>query len=138
MFSNFKRLSFKHKNNKLWYYFHNYLRQYYPLSLFTNKLKSELKRIHDYDSDYIFKRVNYYNQLNELHTLSSGAKALSEIKLGKKQKTYYFDFFEFTRYFNSKLIDIKTFESSPMKLGFLSNFHCNVENDHLNNYNNYK
>jgi len=103
MFSNFKRLSFKHKNNKLWYYFHNYLRQYYPLSLFTNKLKSELKRIHDYDSDYIFKRVNYYNQLNELHTLSSGAKALSEIKLGKKQKTYYFDFFEFTRYFNSKL-----------------------------------
>lgn len=103
MFSNFKRLSFKHKNNKLWYYFHNYLRQYYPLSFFTNKLESELKRIHEYDSDYIFNRVNYYNQLNELHTLSSEAKVLHEIKPGKKHKTYYFDFFEYTRYFNSNL-----------------------------------
>lgn len=103
MFSNFKRLSFKHKNNKFWYYLHNYIRQYYPLFLFRSKLKSEFERIKELTSANIIKRVNYYNRLNELHTLSSNAKTLREFKLGKKNKTYYFDIFEFTRYFNKNL-----------------------------------
>ncbi|MDR3653261.1 MAG: glycosyl transferase family 90 [Paludibacter sp.] len=103
MFSNFKRLSFRHKNNKLWYYFHNYLRRYYPLAIFRAKLKSKLEEIKHFDSEYIYKRVNYYNRLDNPQILSSNSKSLSELKLGKKDKTYYFDSFEFIRYFNQKL-----------------------------------
>ena len=70
--------------------------------LFRCKLRSKLGRKQEFDSYYIIKRVNYYNRLNELHSLSSKTKTLSEFKLGKKN-TYYFDIFEFTRYFNKNL-----------------------------------
>jgi len=103
MFSNFKRLSFKHKNNKPWYYFHNYLRQYFPQTLFSSNLENRLGLIQKFDTDYILKRVNYYNQLNEIRILPSETKTLSEFKLGKKEKTYYFDSFEYTRFFNRSL-----------------------------------
>jgi len=103
MFSEFKRLSFRHKNNKFWYYLHNFLRLYYPSCLFTSKLESKLRRIKDFESDSIIQRVNYYNRLNEVHILPSSAITLHEFKLGKKNKTYYFDIVEFTRYFNKSL-----------------------------------
>ncbi len=103
MFSDFKRLSFKHKNNKFWYYLHNYLRLYYPSYLFRSLLKSKLRTIKDFESETIIQRVNYYNRLNESHTLSANATTLHDFKLGKKNKTYYFDIVEFTRYFNKNL-----------------------------------
>jgi len=103
MFSNLKRLSFKHKNNKFWYYLHNYIRQFYPLFLFRSKLKSKLGSVPMFNFEYINQRVRYYNQLDEFKSLFSEAKSLKEIKLEKKNKTYYFDSYEFTRFFNKNL-----------------------------------
>jgi hypothetical protein len=103
MFSNLKRLSFRHKNNKAWYYAVNYTRQYFPNSIFQRRLETKLASIKDFDATYIQERVNYYNRLNTVTRLSAKIQPISELKLGKKYKVYFFDAFEFTRYFNQNL-----------------------------------
>lgn len=105
MFIDFKRMSFKHKNNKPWYYVRNYCRQYVPMALYRAALKHRLAGFDKLDTagqEYILKRVNYYNKLNKA-TLSAAVPPLSSLKLEKKQKVYFFDAFEFTRYFNPAL-----------------------------------
>lgn len=105
MFIDFKRMSFKHKNNKPWYYIRNYCRQYLPLALYRAALKRRLAEFDKLDADeqeYILNRVNYYNKLDNAR-LSDEVQPLSSLKLGKKQKVYFFDAFEFLRYFNPAL-----------------------------------
>jgi hypothetical protein len=103
MFSNFKRLSFRHKNNKAWYYIKNHIRQYVPTSFFERKLQKKLAEIDNFDKEYIYKRVNYYNKLEKVTPLSNKAIALSELKQGDNSKVYFFDAYEFIRYFTQKL-----------------------------------
>jgi hypothetical protein len=103
MFSNFKRLSFRHKNNKQWYYILNYTRLFLPLSFFQKRLAEKLASIKVHDADYIRKRVDYYNRLEILCKVSTSAIRLSDFKLAKNQKTYFFDCHEYTRYFNPQL-----------------------------------
>lgn len=103
MFSDFKRISFRHKNNKPWYYFHNYLRLLYPTILFQKNLKKKIAELKLYDTNYIQKRVDYYNRLNTKQILSANALKIADLKLGKKDKTYFFDTKEYTRYFNPQL-----------------------------------
>lgn len=93
----------KHKNNKVLYYTINFARQLYPGMLFRSRLSRKLSAIKHYDTDYIKKRLNYYNKLSQKVELTGNAKPLSEFKLGKKLKTYFFDCFEFTRYYSRKL-----------------------------------
>jgi len=103
MFSNLKRLSFRHKNNKAWYYTVNYSRQYFPSSIFQSRLKEKLASSKNFDAAYIENRVNYYNRLHETTALSGKVQSLSDLKLGKKFKVYFFDSFEYIRYFNQNL-----------------------------------
>jgi len=103
MFSNFKRLSFRHKNNKAWYYVKNYVRQYIPSVIYERKLQRKLAEINNFDREYIEKRVNYYNKLEKTTPLSEKSIALSEHKLRDEFKVYFFDTYEFTRYFSRKL-----------------------------------
>ncbi|MFM2290482.1 MAG: hypothetical protein RIS29_295 [Bacteroidota bacterium] len=107
----FKRMSFRHKNNKPLYYTRNYIRQYLPIQFYQARLQRLLAgfdRLDKAEQDYIQKRVDYYNRLSSA-TLSDKAQPLSELKLGKKQKVYFFDAFEFTRYFKSTLKAIFVF-----------------------------
>jgi len=103
MFSNLKRLSFRHKNNKAWYYAVNYSRQYFPNSIFQNRLKKKLASSTNFDGTYVQKRVDYYNRLHETTALSDKVQSLSDLQLGKKFKVYFFDSFEYIRYFNQNL-----------------------------------
>jgi hypothetical protein len=103
MFSNFKRLSFKHKNNKFSYYLKGNIRRYLPSFFFRNRLERIFSDINKFDSCYIQKRVDYYNQLEENSLLSENVLPISKLKLGKKLKTYFFDSYEYIRYFNPKL-----------------------------------
>ncbi len=57
----------------------------------------------DFDIDDIRQRVNYYNKLDEQINLSDDVKYLSDFKLRKKHKVYFFDSYEYTRYFNPSL-----------------------------------
>ena len=101
--SKLKQLSFKHQNNKIWYYFLNNLRRLFPSFIFRNRLKNKLKSLNEFDVNYIQKRVDYYNGLKDGTTLPSNTPELSQLKLGKKLKVYYFDSHEYTRFFNPQL-----------------------------------
>ncbi|MDP4202768.1 MAG: glycosyl transferase family 90 [Bacteroidota bacterium] len=103
MFEDIKRISFRHKNNKPWYYLRNNLRRFYPSCIFQYRLNGKLIDFGGLDGEYIKQRVDYYNRLVEKTGLSSDAPTLSQFKLGEKQKTYFFDSFEYTRYFSQKL-----------------------------------
>lgn len=103
MFVNIKRASFKHKNNKPWYYIKNYIRQYLPLSGYQRKLNRKLLLLDKFDTEYVESRVNYYNRLTQTTKLPSCAVRLSNFKLEGRPKVYYFDAFEYTRYFNQNL-----------------------------------
>ena len=102
----FKRLSFRNKNNKFLYYFKNYLNQLIPSLFFQKKLHFKLNKFEELTSNEkqeLLSRLNYYNQLKEKYILSQDAQKLSEIKLQKNHKTYYFDLNEYGRYFNQHL-----------------------------------
>ena len=99
----FKKLSWKHKNNKFYYYILNFVRQLIPSKIYQLRLEKELATLKYYDIDYIKKRVNYYNKLNVNINLSDEAKSLRAFKMKKKHKTYFFDSYEYTRYFNPNL-----------------------------------
>jgi hypothetical protein len=74
-----------------------------PSIIFQAKLKHKLSEINKFDSEYVQKRVDYYNKLDKVCELSTSVSPISELKLGKKDKTYFFDTYEYTRYFNPKL-----------------------------------
>jgi len=99
----FKKLSTKHKNNKFWYYFKNFVRQLFPGKIYQLSLDKRLATINDFDIEYIKKRLNYYNKLDEKVILSDEVKILSNFKNRKKHRTYFFDSFEFTRFFTPNL-----------------------------------
>ena len=52
-----KQLSFKHQNNKAWYYFLNNLRRFFPSIIFRNRLERKLRSLKEFDVEYIQKRV---------------------------------------------------------------------------------
>ncbi len=99
MMHKLKKFSTKHKNNRVWYYFKNFVRQIFPRTIYTSKLNKILDSIKEYDHDYIRKRLNYYNKLDEIVILSDNVESLKEFKPKKKNKTYFFDTFEYSRYF---------------------------------------
>jgi len=113
------KFSTKHKNSKFLYYFKNFTRQLFPSILFQSRLNSKLESLGEFDLDYIGKRVNYYNKLNEQVTLSDEVKSLANFKLKKKHKVYFFDNYEYTRYFSPKLKaafkfgDVTTVQEEP-------------------------
>lgn len=98
-----KRASFKHKNNKLNYYISNYYRQITPRFIFQRKLDHKLSQLKSLDQEYIYQRVDYYNKLENKACLPGNAIKLSEFKLENHQKTYFFDTYEYSRYFANDL-----------------------------------
>lgn len=92
------------KNPKFVYYACCYMRRVFPKCLFRFFLKYTLKGAEERDDyAYILQRVNYYNRLTgedkqDLNRLTK----LSEQKPGK-QKVYYFDTAEYTRWFPQNL-----------------------------------
>ncbi|SFW65751.1 glycosyl transferase family 90 [Cellulophaga fucicola] len=101
-----KRLSYKHKNNKLIYYSKNYLRQLIPSKFYQSKLDAKLNLINTLtpaELEQITYRVNYYNKLESTFDLSSESKALEELQLKKGKKEYFFDVYEYGRYFKQSL-----------------------------------
>ena len=102
-FSSLKRLSFKHKNNKFFFYIAGYSRLFVPNWLYFLRLDKELLRIKQYDVDYINGRVEYYNKLDGSYVMPQDVDRLSDLKLGKKLKAYFFDTYRYSRFFRSKL-----------------------------------
>jgi len=99
-----KALSGKHKNNKLLYYSKSFARQALPMKLYQSRLEKRLSTLDNYDEQYIKSRLNYYNKLDCKTVLSESVIHLSDFNVPKKNKTYYFDTYEYSRFFS---IDFK-------------------------------
>jgi len=97
-----QKLSYKHKNNKFLYYSLNYLQQLLPNFLFRSRLHKKLEALKDFNQVYIKQRVNYYNKLSNNRPLSSGTE-VGRLKLTDKFKVYFFDTYEYLRYFGAHL-----------------------------------
>ena len=95
-----KRVSYKHKNNKMLYYLVNYIRQVIPSTFYQKKLAQKTHSKQQLSG--ILKRVAYYNKLSNTITLKNPV-LLSEIKTVPGSKVYFFDLYQYSRYFNQKL-----------------------------------
>ena len=95
-----KRVSYKHKNNKILYYLVNYIRQFIPSTFYQKKLAQKTHSKQQLSG--ILKRVAYYNKLSNTITLKNPV-LLSDIKTVPGSKVYFFDLYQYSRYFNQKL-----------------------------------
>jgi hypothetical protein len=93
----------KYKNSRPVYYFRAILRELLPDYLCQIQLRSKLKKRTDFDIEYIQKRVNYYNKLENCKPPFNFQVQLSEYKIPPKIRAYYFDSYEYTRYFSKTL-----------------------------------
>ncbi|MBX2962818.1 MAG: lipopolysaccharide A protein [Cyclobacteriaceae bacterium] len=98
-----KKLFRYHKNIKVFYYAGCIWREIYPHSLCRKILEKKLKSLSQYDLEYMKYRLGYYNKLTENSSLGSNAIPLTELKLPKRKRVYYFDTIEFTRFFANHL-----------------------------------
>ena len=93
----------KYKNNRPVYYLKAILRELFPDFFCRIQLKSKLKRQADFDTLYIQRRVNYYNKLENCKPPFNFQVQLSEFKIPPKIRAYYFDSYEYTRFFSRNL-----------------------------------
>jgi hypothetical protein len=93
----------KYKNNRPVYYIRAIFRELFPDYLCRIRLKSKLKSTNGLDMGYIHKRVNYYNKLENNNLPLQSLPKLSEFKIPKKIRAYYFDSYEYTRFFSKNL-----------------------------------
>ena len=91
------------KNNKLLYYLRGFFSLVIPKFLFKNKLHKLLVSIPNDKLDYVLQRVNYYNRLENKIILNDTWPKLSDLKIKKKGKTYFFDAYSITKYFTQSL-----------------------------------
>lgn len=87
------------KKNKVLYYTINFLRYLTPTVFYRRRLKYKLSTICKYDKKDILERVNYYNKLEKHTPIGTSSVPLKVMEKAKSPKAYYFDTFEFTRYF---------------------------------------
>ncbi len=93
----------KYKNNRPIYYFRAILKELFPDFFCRIQLKSKLKKQTDFDIEYIQKRVNYYNKLEDCNPPFNFQVQLSEYKIPPRIRAYYFDSYEHTRFFSKNL-----------------------------------
>lgn len=99
----------KHKNSKPLYYLRNFVRYYTPKWLCRMAKPFIMRQLSREDAEYIRYRVDYYNKLTGTACPTEGMTTLADFKLPKKKKgvyanrVYFFDSYQYTRYFSDKL-----------------------------------
>lgn len=95
---------FHYKSAKPLYFLRNFVRYYTPRTLLQRQLPALLEEARRRpDSDEIFRRVDYYNRLPRLDAVPAGLRPLAEHRMGTIQSAYFFDSYEFTRFFDDRL-----------------------------------
>ncbi len=91
------------KNNKFLYYFNGFFSLLFPKFIYRKRLSNILLSIPSEKLEYILKRVNYYNKIKSNTQLNKKSPKLSDLKIKKKGKTYFFDTYSSTKYFDQSL-----------------------------------
>jgi len=89
------------KNNKFLFYLKGYLSLLIPKYFNKVSLQKILDSIPYNKLKEIKLRVNYYNKIENKIVPSNDWKFLSDLKLSKKGKTYFFDAYNTTRFFKN-------------------------------------
>lgn len=88
------------KNPKFIYFGFNFFRLMIPKFVFRCRLANTLALVEKRkDVGYIKERVDYYNKLSVVEKLPMDATTLAEHRVPKKQKVYFFDTYQYTRWF---------------------------------------
>jgi len=108
------------KNTKTPYYARNILRWCLPRGITRRRLAGTLASLASRpDRDLIERRVDYCNKLDTLAPLSASAPRIGDLRLGRKLTVYFFDCYEYLRWFDPALRwdylfgDIKHVPSQP-------------------------
>ena len=100
-------LSRLHKgtNNRLAYYSKNFVRYITPKVLLRNRLPKVLAELEKRpDKEYILRRVDYYNKMQGIVPIDPvSSHRLADHKFGDAGSVYFFDSYEFTRWFSDSL-----------------------------------
>lgn len=91
------------KNSKIKYYATSTLKLLLPGKLFRERLHSRLGTLSRYDAAYIRDRVEYYNRLREPFAPDDTFSTIREFRRRAKRKTYFYDLYEYLRYFDEDL-----------------------------------
>ncbi len=92
-------LARKYKKSKMLFYLKGMLNVLIPDIYYRNRRRSLLDTISRYDTNYIQKRVAYYNKKISSFTLGTDALRLNDLS-ARQQSSYYFDLQEYLRYFS--------------------------------------
>jgi len=88
------------KNVKFFYYLKNYLLLIIPNFFFRKTLEKRLSNFTKNEIDNLIERVNYYNKIDNEVKVDSTWSKLSDLKIEKQGKTYFFDAYSISRNFS--------------------------------------
>lgn len=107
------------KKNKLSFYIEGFMRGVLPVKSLEKKICELRNKVSQEDFKNIEKRVDYYNKINSVTTPQNGTTAKDLLK-PKTPKAYYFDTYEYARYFPKNNVidysfgDVNWILDSPM------------------------
>ena len=96
-------LKTNHKNNKFLYYLKGYLSLFVPNTFYQFSLENLLRKITEKKFNEIKERVNYYNKIENNNQFNASWPKLSDLRIKKKGKTYFFDTYSLSKYFSQSL-----------------------------------
>ena len=87
------------------YYSKNFVRYITPKVLLRNRLQKVLAELEKRpDKEYILRRVDYYNKMQGIVPIDPvSSHRLADHKFGDAGSVYFFDSYEFTRWFSDSL-----------------------------------
>ncbi|MGL6039235.1 MAG: glycosyl transferase family 90 [Soonwooa sp.] len=108
------------KQNKILFYIKGYSRQFLPKQNLEKKINALRITLSKSDLDVAEYRVDYYNKLSEKQKVTHSGTRIKDLKHPKTPKSYYFDTYEYARYFDENLLidyafgDVNTILQIPM------------------------
>lgn len=91
------------KENKILYYLNAYLRTILPSKKFSEKISALERKLTSAEIQNGEERIAYYCKIKDAASKFSGKTRVKDLKMPKDPKTYYFDSYQFARYFDENL-----------------------------------
>lgn len=108
------------KQNKLSFYIKGFSRGLFPVQPYEKKIDSLYKTLSKNDLNEVERRLNYYNKINSEIKVDHHGTTIQDLLKPKTPKAYYFDTYEYARYFPKDLKidyafgDVNTILDFPM------------------------
>lgn len=92
-----------HKQNKFLFYIKGYSDRFFPTISLEKKLNSLYQSLNKDDKYDLEFRVDYYNKINVPIRVKRNGTKIKDLKHPKTPKSYYFDTYEYAKYFDENL-----------------------------------